>query len=140
MRYEIQEVEKHPIILFDGVCNLCNSSVQFVISHDPQRQFRFASLQSEFGQSVLTKFNLPTNSLQSFILLDNNKIDTKSTAALKVAKQLNKGWSLLYAFIIVPAFIRDAVYQFIAKNRYKWFGKKEACWIPTQELKHLFID
>ncbi len=135
-----EDAYQHPIILFDGVCNLCNSSVQFVISHDPQHHFRFASLQSDFGQSVLRKFDLPTNSLQSFILLENNKIDTASTAALKVAKQLTRGWSLLYAFIIVPAFIRDAVYQLIAKNRYKWFGKKEICWIPSQELQHLFID
>ncbi len=140
MKDEIQEVEKHPIILFDGVCNLCNSSVQFVIRHDPQRHFRFASLQSDFGQSVLTKFDLPTNSLQSFILLENNKIDTKSTAALKVARRLSKGWNLLYVFIIVPAFIRDAVYQVFAKNRYKWFGKKESCWIPSPALQHLFID
>ena len=140
MSYEIQEAEKHPIILFDGVCNLCSSSVQFVIRHDPKQHFRFASLQSNFGQSVLNKFNLPTESLQSFILLDGDKIDTASTAALKVAKQLSKGWSLMYAFIIVPAFIRNAVYQLIAKNRYKWFGKKEACWIPTKELRTLFLD
>ncbi len=132
--------EKHSIILFDGVCNLCSSSVQFVIRHDPQHHFRFASLQSEFGQSVLNKFNLPTESLQSFILLDNNKFDTASTAALKVAKQLSRGWSLLYAFIVVPAFIRDAVYQLIAKNRYKWFGKKEICWVPSPDLQELFLD
>lgn len=140
MNYEIHQEEKHSIILFDGVCNLCSSSVQFVIRHDPQQHFRFASLQSDFGKSILNKFNLPTESLQSFILLDGDKIDTASTAALKVAKQLSKGWSLFYAFIIIPAFIRDAVYQLIAKNRYKWFGKKEICWIPNQALLHLFIE
>ncbi|MEI6264380.1 MAG: thiol-disulfide oxidoreductase DCC family protein [Sphingobacteriia bacterium] len=140
MSYEIQEVEKHSIILFDGVCNLCSSSVQFVIKHDPQHHFRFASLQSDFGQQKLAHFNLSTIAFNSFVLLENGKMYTESTAALKVAKQLNKGWSLLYAFIIVPAFIRNAVYQFIAKNRYKWFGKKETCWIPTPALQHLFFD
>jgi predicted DCC family thiol-disulfide oxidoreductase YuxK len=134
------EAYQHPIILFDGVCNLCSSSVQFVIRHDPQHHFRFASLQSNFGQQILEQFNLSTSDLSSFILLENGKIYTRSTGALKVAKQLNKGWSLLYAFIIVPAFIRDAVYQFIAKNRYKWFGKKTACWVPSKELQALFID
>jgi predicted DCC family thiol-disulfide oxidoreductase YuxK len=138
MNYE--DAYQQPIILFDGVCNLCSSSVKFVIKHDPQHHFRFASLQSDFGQSVLNKFNLPTESLQSFILLDNNKIDTASTAALKVVKQLNKGWSLLYAFIIVPPFIRNLVYQLIARNRYKWFGKKEICWVPSKELQDLFIS
>lgn len=131
---------KHPIILFDGVCNLCSSSVQFIIRHDPQKKFRYASLQSELGQSVLKEFNLPTNELSSFILLEKGKIAVKSTGALRVAKQLSGGWPLLYALVIVPAFIRDAVYEFVGRNRYKWFGKKEACWIPTPDLKQLFLD
>lgn len=128
----------NPVILFDGVCNLCNSSVQFVIKHDPKKQFRFASLQGEYGQQVLKQFNLPTNTLSSFILLKDNQIYTHSTGALKVAKQLSGAWPLLYAFIIIPAFIRNAVYQFIANNRYKWFGKKESCAMPSPELKALF--
>ena len=128
-----------PVILFDGVCNLCSSSVQFVIKHDPKKQFRFASLQSDFGQSVLKKFNLPANQLNSFILLENDKIYTRSGGALRVTKKLNGLWPALYAFIIVPPFIRNAVYNFIAKNRYKWFGKKEACWLPTPELRKLFL-
>ncbi|MBT9484437.1 thiol-disulfide oxidoreductase DCC family protein [Sediminibacterium sp.] len=128
----------NPVILFDGVCNLCNSSVQFVIKHDPKKQFRFASLQGEYGQQVLKQFNLPTNTLSSFILLKDHQIYTHSTGALKVAKQLSGAWPLLYVFIIIPPFIRNAVYQFIANNRYKWFGKKESCAMPSPELKSLF--
>jgi predicted DCC family thiol-disulfide oxidoreductase YuxK len=130
----------HPVILFDGVCNLCNASVQYVIKHDKGRLFRFASLQSSFGEKVLKENNLPNNTFNSFILLDNNKIYTRSTAALLVAKKLNAFIKLLYGFIIVPKFIRDFVYDVIAKNRYKWFGKKEACWLPTPELKRLFFE
>ena len=131
---------KNLIVLFDGVCNLCSSSVQFIIKNDKKKQFRFASLQSEFGQKVMEQFGLPTNELNSFILLENGKIYTKSTGALRVAKRLNGLWVLLYGFIIVPPFIRNAVYSFVANNRYKWFGKKEACWLPTPELRKLFLD
>jgi len=130
----------HPIILFDGHCNLCNSSVQFVIQRDPNKQFRFASLQSEFGKKILTQFNLSTSDINTLVLLDCGKIYTRSTGALRVAKKLSGAWSLMYAFSIIPSFIRDIVYNFIAKNRYKWFGKKEACWVPTPALKDLFIE
>jgi predicted DCC family thiol-disulfide oxidoreductase YuxK len=130
----------HPVILFDGVCNLCTASVQYVIKHDPKRLFHFASLQSAFGEKILTDFNLPANEFNSFILLSNNKIYDRSTAALMVAKKLKGPVSLLYIFIIIPKFIRDMVYGFIAKNRYKWFGRKAECWLPTTELKQLFVD
>lgn len=130
----------NPVILFDGVCNLCSSSVQFIIRNDPKKYFRFASLQSNFGQSVLKQFNLPSNELNSFILFHKGKIAIKSTGALEVAKRLLGAWPLLYIFIIVPAFIRDAVYEFIGRNRYKWFGKKETCWLPTAEINSLFIN
>lgn len=133
-------LNSNPVILFDGVCNLCNSSVQFVIKHDPKKKFRFASIQGDYGQQVLKKFHLPPDSLNSFILLEDNQIYTHSTGALKVAKQLSGAWPMLYAFIIIPPFIRNAVYQFIAKNRYKWFGKKETCAIPSPELKALFYN
>ena len=134
------DIENNPVILFDGVCNLCNGAVQFVIKHDANKQFRFASLQSEFGQKILLKNGFDTESLKSFILIENNKIYTKSTAALRVAKKLNAGWPLLYGFIIIPSFIRNGVYNFIAKNRYKWFGKQDACWMPTPDLKSRFIN
>lgn len=130
----------HPVILFDGVCNLCNSSVQYVIRHDPKKIFRFASLQSPYAQKILADFHLPVNDFNSFVLFENNTVYTRSTAALKVAKRLS-GWiKILWVFLIVPKFIRDAVYNIIAKNRYKWFGKREACWVPTPELKSLFLD
>ncbi|HQS24054.1 MAG: hypothetical protein B7Y11_03230 [Sphingobacteriia bacterium 24-36-13] len=130
----------NPVILFDGVCNLCNSSVQFVIKHDPKKQFRFASIQGDYGQQVLKQFDSPPNSLNSFILFKDQQIYTHSTGALMVAKQLSGAWPLLYAFIIIPPFIRNAVYQFIANNRYKWFGKKESCAIPSPDLKALFYN
>lgn len=130
----------HPIIFFDGVCNLCTGTVQFVIKHDPKHQFRFASLQSEVGQQLLKEYNLPTDEFGSFILFEKGKVYTKSSAALRVAKQLQGLWPGLYGFMIVPAFIRNGVYNWVAKNRYKWFGKKEECWIPTPELNNLFIN
>jgi len=133
-------VADHPVILFDGVCNLCNASVQYVIKHDPKKNFRFASLQSGFGQKILSNHNLPLNDYNSFILFENNTIYTRSTAALMVARRLNGVVKILAAFIIIPKFIRDGVYNIIAKKRYKWFGRKNECWIPTPELKNLFVD
>ena len=130
----------HPIIFFDGVCNLCTGSVQFIIKHDPKHYFRFASLQSEIGQQLLKENNLPTEGFGSFILFENGKIFTQSTAALRVTKKLTGLWPGLSAFLIVPPFIRNGVYNWIAKNRYKWFRKKEACWIPTPELNGLFLN
>lgn len=130
----------NPVILFDGVCNLCNSSVQFVIKHDPKKKFRFASIQGDYGQQVLKRFHLPPDSLNSFILLRDNQIYTHSTGALKVARQLSGAWPLLYIFILIPPFIRNRVYQFIANNRYKWFGKKESCEVPSPALKALFYN
>ena len=132
-------VEK-PVILFDGVCNLCNSAVQFVIKRDKEEIFHFSSLQSEFGQKTLSENNLDTKNLSSFILKQGNKVYFKSTAALNVAKLLG-GWiALFWVFIIIPKPIRDTVYQWVANNRYRWFGKKEECWLPTQELKKRFIN
>lgn len=132
--------QSHPVILFDGVCNLCNASVQYVIQHDKKRLFHFASLQSPFGEIVLKKFGFSSKKLNSIILFENNKIYTRSTAALLIAKKLSGIIKLLYGFIFIPKFIRDAVYNLIANNRYKWFGKREACWVPTPELKNLFLD
>jgi predicted DCC family thiol-disulfide oxidoreductase YuxK len=130
-----------PIVLFDGVCNLCSSSVQFVIKRDSKNIFRFASLQSDIGQKLLAKYHLPTTTeLNSFVLVQNEKVYTKSTGALMVAKQLGGAIKLLYGLIVLPAFIRDVVYTLISNNRYKWFGKKEECWIPSPDLKGKFLD
>ena len=132
--------QDHPVILFDGVCNLCNSSVQFVIRRDKKGSFRFASLQGRSGQQYLQQYHLPVDDFNSFVLIENNKVYTRSTAAQRVARQLGGGWKLLYGFIVIPRFIRDAMYNLVAKNRYRWFGKKEACMIPSPELKARFLD
>ena len=128
------------IILFDGVCNLCNGAVQFVIKRDKNNQFLFASLQSVEGKKVLTENNLSPDKLYSFILVEDGKIYDRSTAALRVVKKLSGFWHLFYGFIIVPGFIRNGVYNFIARNRYKWFGRKDECMIPTPELKAKFLN
>ena len=128
------------VIFFDGLCNLCNGAVQFIIERDTNNVYHFASLQSDFAKNELSKFDIDTAQMNSFILLENGKIYQRSTAALRVAKKLNGLWPLLYVFIIVPPFIRNAVYNYIAKNRYKWFGKQESCWVPTPELKSKFLD
>lgn len=128
------------IILFDGVCNLCNSSVDFVIKHDKKNRFLFTSLQSEAGKNILKKYSLPADDLTSFVLVQEGKAYTKSTAALKVLKQLSSFVSIFYLFMVLPKFIRDAMYNRLADNRYKWFGKKEECMIPTPELKARFLS
>ena len=133
-------MQQNPIILFDGVCNLCNNSVQFVIKHDKTSKFSFAALQSSAGKALLQQHGLPQQGFDSFVLIQNEKVSLQSTAALNVAKQLAGPIQLLYAFIIVPAFIRNAVYNLIAKNRYKWFGKKESCMIPTIALQSRFLN
>lgn len=127
------------IILFDGVCNLCNSSVQFILKRDPEGMFHFASLQGEVGQKLVQKFGL-RHDLNSFILIENEEIYLESTAALKVCKGLTGPWKLLAAFIVVPRPVRDMVYKTIAKNRYKWFGKKESCLLPLPQWKDRFLD
>jgi len=132
--------EEKKIVLFDGVCNLCSSSVQFIISHDKKNQFLFGSLQGKAGREYLQKFNLPENDFNSFMLVEGDQLFTRSSGALRMLKHLGGRWQLLYAFIIIPKFIRDGIYNLVAKNRYKWFGKKEECWIPTPEWKAKFLD
>jgi predicted DCC family thiol-disulfide oxidoreductase YuxK len=131
---------QHSIILFDGVCNLCNGAVQFIIKRDNKNQFLFASLQSEEGKQILEDNNFPANKSDSFLLVEDGKVYERSTAALRVLKNLSGLRSLLYGFIIVPKFIRDSVYNWIAKNRYQWFGRKDECMIPTPELKAKFLN
>jgi predicted DCC family thiol-disulfide oxidoreductase YuxK len=130
----------HPIILFDGICNLCNNSIQYVIKHDPKAHFVFGAIQSGSGQKLLKQYGLETNNINSFILIQDNNIYTRSTAALKVAGKLKGPVKLLYGFIIIPPFIRNAVYDLIAKKRYHWFGKRNECMIPTPELEKRFLN
>lgn len=133
-------MQEKPLILFDGVCNLCSGAVQFVLKRDPGNIFQFASLQGETGRALLLERGRASDALSSIILLDNGKIHTRSTAALRIARRLSGAWPLLYAFIVIPPFIRDAVYDLIARNRYKWFGKKQECWIPGPQWKDRFLD
>lgn len=132
--------ENNPILLFDGVCNLCAGSVQFIIKRDPKARIRFASLQSEQGKRLLQAYDLPANHLKSLVLIENGQAYTRSAGALRAARFLNGAWPLLYGFIILPAFIRNAVYDWVGKNRYKWFGEKTECWIPTPALKNRFLN
>lgn len=120
-----------PLILYDGICNLCNHSIRFVIKNDKKGIFKFASLQSEKGIEVLDAHRLNKENFTSFILIENGKLFFRSTAALKVVKKLNGPIRLMYIFIIIPAFLRNIIYDVIAKNRYKWFGKTENCEIPN---------
>lgn len=128
------------IILFDGICNLCNASVNFIIKNDEKKFFVFASLQSDVAKEILLQFSTKKLNLDSIIYIENGALYEKSTAALKIAKQLRFPWPIFYLFIIIPPFLRDKIYNLIAKNRYKWFGKKDSCMIPTPDLKSLFLD
>lgn len=127
------------LILFDGVCNLCNSTVLYVIKHDRNDRFRFAPLQSEIGIQLMKTYNMDASSLDSILLYsDHVGLKEKSTAALYITKSLGLPVNLLFGFLIIPKAIRDKVYDFIAKNRYRWYGKKTSCMIPTPELQAKF--
>ena len=126
----------HPIIFYDGVCGLCDRSVQFLIKHDNKRKLRYATLQSTLAKSVLGK----DITFDSFIYYNQNKIYQRSSGALMAAKQLGGWWKLTGIFWMVPRFLRDGIYDWIAQNRYQWFGKYDSCKIPTPEQKTLFLD
>ena len=130
------------LILFDGVCNLCNSSVLYVIKRDKKNKFLFAPLQSKIGEELINSFNIDTTKTDSILLYSpvSNQIKYKSSAALHIAKSLNFPSNLLTVFFIIPTTIRNWVYDFIAKNRYNWYGKKDACMIPSPELKAKFLE
>jgi len=132
--------QSHPIILFDGICNLCNRSVQFLLKKDRKNQFLFASLQSPPGQAILKDHGLSQEHYNSFILLEDGIIYTRSTAVLRVFKRLGGIRSWLYIFIVLPRPVRDALYDYVARNRYKWFGTRAECWVPTPELKSRFLE
>ena len=128
-----------PIVLFDGVCNLCNGSVQFLLKRDPEGRFRFASLQSDAGRRLMAEHGLAVDSLSSVLLIEGGRVWQESSAALRIARHLPGAWKLLRVFAAVPRPLRDAVYRWIARNRYRWFGKTETCWLPTPELKARFL-
>lgn len=132
-------MKKSAILLFDGECNLCNGTVQFVIKRDKKANVKFASLHSEQGKQIMLQFNIPAEYIDSIILVENKKVYYKSTAALRLSKKMDGLWPLFYTFIVIPAFIRNFVYDIIARNRIKWFGKADTCWVMTPELKNRFL-
>lgn len=135
----MNEDRDHAVIFFDGVCNLCNHSVQFIIKRDHKDYFRFAALQSDIAKQKLSDFDLKAENLKTIILLEDGKVYLRSTAALRIAKHLSGSWPILFGFIIIPAFIRDFVYQLIASNRYRIWGKTESCMVPSPDLKAKFL-
>lgn len=131
---------QNPVILFDGVCNLCNGSVLFILNRDPSGIFRFAPLQSETGKNLLSKFDLPNDKLDSIILVENNEYYLRSTAALKILQRLGALWKIVYVFMLVPRPVRDYIYDIVARNRYKWYGKRAECMIPSSDIESRFLE
>lgn len=133
--------ENKKIILFDGVCNLCDASVQFIIKNDKNDVFRFVAIQSELGQQIINYLGIDTSKTDSIILYEPKvAYYFKAEAALRIAKELKSWHTVLYYFNFIPNWLKNSIYDFIAKNRYKWYGKKEACMIPTPELKAKFLQ
>jgi predicted DCC family thiol-disulfide oxidoreductase YuxK len=128
--------EDEHIVLFDGVCNLCNAAVRFILARDPQGRFRFASLQSDVARRLLKGDGPP----ETIVLIEAGKIYAKSTAALRIARGLRFPWPLFYGLAVVPLFLRDLVYDWVARNRYRWFGKRDTCMLPTPETRGRFLE
>jgi predicted DCC family thiol-disulfide oxidoreductase YuxK len=129
----------HPIVLFDGVCNLCNGAVQFILRRDPAGRFRFASLQSPAGEELQTRLGIDPKALDSILLIEGERWYRESDAALRIAAGLSGPWKAAAVFRLIPRPLRDAAYRWIARNRYRWFGKQETCWLPTPELRGRFL-
>ena len=130
-----------PVILFDGVCNLCERTVHFVVRRDKNKKFRFASLQSEAAQQLLSRHEYAFDTLSSVLLIVDDKMYRKSRAALQIVRHLDGAWPAIYYLLFwIPKFVADPVYDFIANRRYKWFGMKSECWIPDEDLRQRFID
>jgi len=137
---ESSEADPERILLFDGVCNLCNAAVGFILERDRRRRFRFASLQSEAGRRLLERHDLDADELSSLVLVEEGRAHVKSAGALRLARGLGLPWSLLYVFILLPRPLRDALYSLVARNRYRWFGRREACMMPTPERLERFLE
>jgi predicted DCC family thiol-disulfide oxidoreductase YuxK len=128
------------IMLFDGVCNLCNASVNFIIDHDPRNYFRFAALQSDVAAPYLARCDLPRDFLAGVVLVEGGRCFTRSTAALRIVRRLGGLWPLLYVLVAVPRPLRDAAYGWLIARRYRWFGKRDSCRVPTPELRGRFLE
>ncbi len=133
-------METQPVILFDGVCNFCNGAVNFVIKRDRRSRIRFATMQSDAARELLAPYHWPVDDMKSFLFIENGKLYDRSTAALRVCRYLRGGWPLCYGLIIVPKFIRDGIYNWVARNRYKWFGQKDQCMVPTPDVRARFLN
>lgn len=129
----------HPVLLFDGVCNLCNASVRFLVERDPAARLRFAALQSPVGQALLERFGLEREDFDTMVLVEGDRCATRSDAALRVVRYLSGAWPLLRVLRVVPRPLRDAVYGFVVRNRYRWFGRRDDCMVPTPELRARFL-
>ena len=128
------------VILFDGVCNLCNGFVQFVIERDPEARFQFCALQSDAARRLVAGLRIPGALPDSIVLVEDGRLFVKSTAALRVARGLRAPWPLVYCFVVVPRALRDLVYDLVARRRYGWFGRRDTCMVPAPELRSRFID
>lgn len=128
------------LVLFDGVCNFCNFWIQFALKRDKKGKLKFGSLQGTTAQEILPKYNIDPTVLTSVIFIEDGVAYRESTAALKVCRHLDGSWKLLYVFIIIPAFLRDGIYKWVGRNRYKWFGKQESCMLPTPEQRARFVE
>ena len=132
-------MDRGSILIFDGYCRLCSNAVDFIVRRDPEGRFRFAAAQSEAGKALLSRYGLSERGPDTQVLIEDGIAHTDSTAALRIARRLGGVWQLFYVFILVPRFLRDVVYRFIARNRYRWFGKTDTCRVPTPELKARFL-
>lgn len=128
------------VLLIDGHCNMCHGLAKFVVGRDKRAVFRFASLQSELGRRLLKEGAMPEDALETFVMVDNGKYYTKSTAALRIGRKLGWPWSVAYPAIVVPRFVRDRVYRFVARRRYRWFGRSESCLLPTPDMRSRFLE
>lgn len=128
-----------PIVLFDGVCKFCDASVNFILDHDRRGRVRLAPLQSDAGQELLARLGLRRDRFDTLVLVEGRRHSLRSTAALRLARYLDFPWPLLSAFLLVPAFLRDAAYDLLAANRFRWFGRLDACRVPTPEMRRRFL-
>jgi predicted DCC family thiol-disulfide oxidoreductase YuxK len=139
-RQELHAESGGAIVLFDGVCNLCSAWVQFLLARDARRRFRFASLQSEAGAALARRHGLSPEAMQSVVLVEGGRAWVRSSAVLRIARGLGWPWPALSLFAVVPPFVRDRVYDWVAANRYRWFGQRETCWLPRPEWRDRFLD
>ncbi len=134
---ETESIER--IVLIDGVCHLCQGLTRFIIERDPRAKFRFASLQSDIGAELLKKGGLPPEKVETVVLIEDGHYYVRSAAVLRIFRQMRMPWPLLYIFVIVPRPLREMMYRYVARNRYRWFGKDEQCLLPTPELRKRFL-